>query len=177
MRLSLAGVFVVSAGAKALSWRETVQVVGAIRRGVRIGFERADRLGTWILIGVELASGTALLFGGRLARPGYTAVSALLAGFTLLALWSIRHDRRLPCACFGRPRTALGWRHVGRNAVLLAMSGAGLLLTGSPYRSLDAGGVVTCAVAALVVTVLVIHYDDIIDIGWGPTGASRPAQE
>lgn len=69
-----------------------------------------------------------LVLGGLLVaqvgRP-VTAVVALvtLGAFTVLIVRRLAQGRHPPCACFGSwSRRPLGWRHVVRNAVLMALA-------------------------------------------------------
>lgn len=71
---------------------------------------------------IELVLGATVAV--QLALP-WTALAAVvvLVAFTGLLLVHLEADRHPPCACFGgwssRP---LSWRHVARNAVLIALA-------------------------------------------------------
>lgn len=76
---------------------------------------------------IEILLGAALV--ARLAPvvSGATAI-AVLAAFTALILLNIARGRRPVCACFGAWRPApLGWKHVVRNVVLVAMAAVSML--------------------------------------------------
>ena len=70
----------------------------------------------------EMAHGALLC--AQVARPLVGAVAAVtLLVFTGLIVRRLAEGKRPPCACFGswsaRP---LGWQHIARNAVLLALA-------------------------------------------------------
>ena len=72
---------------------------------------------------VELTVGALLVV--QIWRPWpAVAALALLVAFTVLIAAHLRAGRRPACACFGAwTATPLGWRHLARNAVLLALAG------------------------------------------------------
>ena len=71
---------------------------------------------------VELVVGALLVV--QLWRPWPAAAAlAMLIAFTVLIAVHLRADRHPPCACFGAwSAKPLGWGHVGRNVVLLALA-------------------------------------------------------
>lgn len=74
-----------------------------------------------ILVGAALAARVTPVVSG-------VAALVLLAAFTILILVNIGRGRRPVCACFGAWRPApLGWKHVARNAVLLALVAVSML--------------------------------------------------
>jgi hypothetical protein len=80
-----------------------------------------------------------LVLGGLLvAQLGLpvTAVMALalLGAFTALIIRRLAQGRHPPCACFGAwSRRPLGWRHVVRNVVLMALALVAALGSGSTW--------------------------------------------
>jgi uncharacterized membrane protein YphA (DoxX/SURF4 family) len=70
----------------------------------------------------ELIVGALLVTG--LGQPAVTVVALLtLVVFTAVLVHSLRQGRRPPCACFGTWSAApLGWGHVARNAVFVALA-------------------------------------------------------
>jgi uncharacterized membrane protein YphA (DoxX/SURF4 family) len=168
LRLTLAGVFLVSGLAKARAIGETVAMVEVLRKRLWPAGPRLDRVASWLLVAAEVGTGAALLAGGPLRVPALLAATALLAGFTALALAAARSMLNLTCACFGRPTARLGWRHVWRNLALLVIAVSALAgtLTATAAPS-DVGGLAVAAAAALVVTLLCAFYDDIVDLVTG----------
>ena len=109
------GVIVVWAGATKLvsggTWHESVDSAGVPRVVLRgLPF-------------VELGLGSLTVV--RLWLPVVPLMLAgLLALFTLWIVSAMRRDVVPPCACFGsRVTEPVGWKHVGRNIVLLALAG------------------------------------------------------
>ncbi len=70
----------------------------------------------------ELALGALLVVGA--ARPWPAVLAGLtLVAFTALIVRVLRRGQHPPCACFGGVRARpLGWGHVVRNAVLMALA-------------------------------------------------------
>jgi uncharacterized membrane protein YphA (DoxX/SURF4 family) len=160
-QLALAGVFLVSGLAKARSISDTEEMVARLRALVWPGGKSLDRAASWVLVLTEITTGAALLFSGSLRTAATLVAVALLCAFTATALWSARARLNLACACFGRSKAVLGWRHVWRNTVLLAIALAGLA---GPGAALEVGGVAVAVAAALTVMVLTAFYDDIVDL-------------
>jgi uncharacterized membrane protein YphA (DoxX/SURF4 family) len=75
-----------------------------------------------ILPWVEIAVGAALITSvGQVVAAVVAAV--LLLAFTALIVGRLAQGRHPPCACFGAwSATPIGWRHVARNAVLIALA-------------------------------------------------------
>lgn len=76
---------------------------------------------------IEILLGAALV--ARLAPvvSGAAAIVVLMA-FTVLILLNLHRGRRPVCACFGAWRsTPLGWKHVVRNVVLVAMAAVSMV--------------------------------------------------
>ncbi|HRE02071.1 MAG TPA: MauE/DoxX family redox-associated membrane protein [Ilumatobacteraceae bacterium] len=71
---------------------------------------------------VEIVVGAAAC--AQLVRPWpAVAAAALFVAFTALIVMRLREGRHPPCACFGSwSAKPLGWGHVGRNAVFLAVA-------------------------------------------------------
>jgi hypothetical protein len=165
VRLTLAGVFLVAGIAKARNRADTVQLCRGLLRSIGIRSAGAAERAAWALVLTELSVGGALLASSALTVPALAAACGLLLVFACLAVVSAVGVLDLRCACFGRAVSPLGWRHVGRNTVLLVMGGAGLWLGPSPETgSLHAGGVVLSVGISLVVTALVVSFDDIADL-------------
>lgn len=80
-----------------------------------------------VLPWLELVLGALLL--AQLGRPWVAVVATLtLLAFTALIVIRLREGRRPPCACFGawssRP---LGWTHIARNTVFVAVGVAAIV--------------------------------------------------
>ncbi|MFG2129551.1 MauE/DoxX family redox-associated membrane protein [Streptomyces sp. NPDC048751] len=165
LRLSLVGVFLASGLAKArtiddvvLMWTRLFERVWPAKKGWA-------PQSAWGLVVVEVTTGIALLFQGTTRVFSLLLAVGLLAGFTVLALFSARNLIKLHCACFGRASTPLGWRHVWRNSTLLAFGGTALFLApDNAGKALNVGGVGVSVAAAVVVTLIAFFYDEITDL-------------
>ncbi|MEO7396961.1 MAG: MauE/DoxX family redox-associated membrane protein [Ilumatobacteraceae bacterium] len=71
---------------------------------------------------VEIVIGALLC--AQVARPVPAIIAiAMLLGFSALLVVRLAEGRHPPCACFGSwSAKPLGWRHVLRNAVLIALA-------------------------------------------------------
>ncbi len=71
---------------------------------------------------LEILVGAALC--AQLARPVAGAVAAgMVIAFSALLVLRLAQGQRPPCACFGSwSAKPLGWQHLARNAVLLALA-------------------------------------------------------
>ena len=164
VQLGLAGVFIVSAVAKTRVMSDTVRMWTDLLTAVRLPSTWAG-LGAWALIVGEALTGVALLIPASWFPVGLWPATALLIGFTGLAVVSARSTMDLRCACFGRATSRLGWRHVWRNTALLLLA-----LTGIVVWSLGAAaptelaGIAVALLAAALITLLAAFYDDIVDL-------------
>lgn len=80
-----------------------------------------------LLPGIEILLGAAMVARLAPVASGAAAI-VMLAAFTALILVNIARGRRPVCACFGAWRpTPLGWKHVMRNVVLVAMAAVSML--------------------------------------------------
>lgn len=72
----------------------------------------------WLEIGVGA------LLCAQIARPVVASIAALmLVAFTALLVARLARGQRPPCACFGSwSAKPLSWKHLARNAVLLALA-------------------------------------------------------
>src|SRR5438876_556482 len=89
---------------------------------------KTSRRNTAVEVGLVLGLGwsvVAVAAGWSAARPGGTLALGLtvllLAVLTTGVVLAVRRDTGASCACFGATQQPLGWRHVVRNGILLAM--------------------------------------------------------
>lgn len=164
-------VFVVSATSKARAWREfagSLRPLGIVPDhlvpAVAVAVTAAEAavaagLGwTWAAT-ARLVPAVPWVAVGSLLGTG-----ALLGVFTVGIALALRRGATARCACFGAAEQVLGPRHLVRNAVLLLVTGAAVVLAvvdrpaGEPVAALvgTAGG----AVVALVV----IRLDDLVEL-------------
>lgn len=123
MIASLAGVIV---GA-VLCFAGAAKVAKGVQWPVEARAMRAPTVVIPVLPWFEIGIGA--LVAARVA-PQWTGLGALvlLIAFTSLIVVNLRAGLRPACACFGSWRaTPLGWRHVARNLVLMALAGVSIL--------------------------------------------------
>ncbi len=100
-------------------------------RGFRVVPRRLVRPLVGIVLGAEAA--VVVLVVDRTTAPAGLAVAALLlVAFAVGMARVIARGDRVPCGCFGRSAAPVSRAHIGRNALLAAVSAAGLVtgLTG-----------------------------------------------
>ncbi len=159
----VAGVLLVTAAAKLGSPanRETWGVLLA-KLPVRLSAAAMSRAH----ICAEFAVGALLLLGIGPAVPSLAAATLMLASFTALAGYAAWSGRTIPCSCFGRASTPLGWLHAARNLVLTIMAAAALTgALASPQAEDPSAGVFALSLAASLVVILpMIFQDDIVHL-------------
>ncbi|HYQ61848.1 MauE/DoxX family redox-associated membrane protein [Actinophytocola sp.] len=116
-----------------------------------------------VVVAAEGAAAALLLLPGAFATAGFVLVILLCAVFAVAIESSVRRDIRVPCPCFGASADLLDRRHLVRNAILAAVSVAGLADTGTgrPPGLVD---VLVGSVAAVFVAAVVIRFDDVAEI-------------
>ncbi|WP_372445122.1 MauE/DoxX family redox-associated membrane protein [Longispora fulva] len=96
------------------------------------------------------------------ARLGAVIAFALFGGLTLGVAHVVRSGSRTRCACFGRAKEVLGWRHVARNAALTAAAVAAVALPAAgPGRPAD---LVAATAVAAIGAIAVVLLDDVVSI-------------
>jgi hypothetical protein len=116
--------------------------------------------------------------GWPLVRAGAAAVlvvtALLLAVLTTGVVLAVRRDTGASCACFGAAEQPLGWRHVVRNSVLLALTAVALVgvLVPRPHP-LPLAGVLIALVAGAAGALILIRLDDLVDLFLPTTTATR----
>ncbi|WP_248965285.1 MauE/DoxX family redox-associated membrane protein [Sphaerisporangium perillae] len=92
---------------------------------------------------------------------GFALACALLAAFTAAIAVALRRGRRAPCRCFGASSVPVGHRHLVRNGALLIVT----VLGGLAPQGLPApAGLAVAATAGVVGAVLIISFDDVVDL-------------
>ncbi|MFD8989615.1 MauE/DoxX family redox-associated membrane protein [Streptomyces goshikiensis] len=165
LRLSLAGVFLVSGLSKARVIEDSVEMWAALRKRFRPQGKNLDRGLAWVLVCVETVTGGVLLVPGPLATLGKVLAATLMSAFTVVAAISALSLLDVKCACFGSAKSQLGWRHVWRNLVLLAIAVGALVSEGvDTHGDLAVDGMVIAVVTAVTVTALAAFFDQIAHI-------------
>lgn len=158
---SLIGVvFLLSAWSKRPLGGRFEEFVGSLA-GMRVVGRRSVRPVAAVVVAGEAAAPVLLLV---LPLPGFVVAGLLLLGFCAAIVTVLRRGTPAACRCFGGAKPAqFRWHHVARNAVLIAVAGAGAAaVTADP--SLPWPVVAVAGAAGLVVAVLVTRIDDLIDL-------------
>lgn len=87
--------------------------------------------------------------------------STFLIGVTAVVL----RGKSASCQCFGTTAMPFGWRHVVRNAILVAIVGGGLLLLlPDKGMSSDLGMAIPGATAGVFLGLLLVTFDQIVEL-------------
>ncbi|MUL40259.1 hypothetical protein FZ103_03535 [Streptomonospora sp. PA3] len=170
LQMAIAGVFLVSAAAKVRSAanEETWSILLGLLpwKGIPIRAASRSHAAAELALGLALLAGVVGLTGPVVRGAALSAALLLFLAFTGLAAYSAQSQTAIPCSCFGRSGSPLGWPHVWRNLALTGMALAGLVCTVAigPGAHVRPGGAVIAAAAALVVTLVTAFYDDIVDL-------------
>ncbi|MYW05913.1 MauE/DoxX family redox-associated membrane protein [Streptomyces sp. SID3343] len=155
-------VFAVSAGTKLRDLRGFVDSVPELvpMRSALVRPVAAAVLGLEVLVPVTVAVPALRVYG-------FAVALALLVAFTWAISTALRRGRRAPCRCFGASQAPLGPRQLVRNGVLSAVAALGLV-TSVAATSGDGlppiAGSAVAAVAGLVGAVLIVSFDDLVDL-------------
>jgi hypothetical protein len=115
-----------------------------------------------VVVGLEAAIPAALVHP-RSAGAGLVVAAGLLGCFTVAIAAARARGERRPCRCFGASSTALGRRHLVRNAALVLTCAAGLPGTIAGH---GAGAAATALAVGIGVTVAltIILFDDLAEL-------------
>jgi hypothetical protein len=172
-------VFAVSAVSK-VSGRVAFREFESALRALRLVPPRLVMPLAGTVVAVEFAVPVALVTGslqaGSLlpgAHPGApiagaTAAGLLLAVLLLLAfigvtVRSVHRRAAVPCRCFGTGGAPLGYPHVARNALLIAIAVTGWWAPGAG-TSYQAAGITLAIAGGAVAASLLIRFDDVVDV-------------
>ncbi len=158
----LAFVFVTSTISKV----RTAEASAEFRSAIRALDVVPRRWSVPLAVGVVIVEASVpVLFALPLRAFGAAVALVLLTGFTAIIVVSMIRGVRVACRCFGASTAAMGWRHVCRN---LALSAAALTSLAHelilPPVQVSIAGVVTAAGGAGVAALLLVHFDDLVDL-------------
>ncbi|WP_432928139.1 MauE/DoxX family redox-associated membrane protein [Microbispora sp. CA-135349] len=138
--------------------------------------ERRHGLAATVAVAVAAAEAAVVVLTAvpATASAGFAVALAALAAFSFVIRTAIRRGLAVPCHCFGGRRLPVGPADLARNAVLGSIALTGLALTVLvPARGpAELAGAAVAALAALLVTVLVVLTGEIADL-FGLTRESR----
>jgi uncharacterized membrane protein YphA (DoxX/SURF4 family) len=155
-RMLLLAVFLASVVSKVWnrrSFQEFTRTVAELRRWSE-PLARRFAGGT---IALELTV-VALLVVPASARYGSGLAVAALAAFTWVLFRAVSGGTRASCRCFGASDSPIGWLHVARNLVLIAVGVAGVLIGPGSVSPAGAG---VAVVGAWLAAVAVVFLDDL----------------
>lgn len=178
-RLAVGVVLLVSAAAKARSWRELPDLLGGY------GVPRAVRAPAAVaLLLVEAVLGVLLLVGVAARLATLAAFALGLVFVAAVALARARGKKRLRCGCFGTDERSTGFllaRAAGFTLLAGLAAWGGELGVGSPSRDslvLVLLAVLAAAVAVLAVLVLALYRQvGVLTLRLGPRAALELAEE
>lgn len=96
------------------------------------------------------------------AGIGLAAATGLLTVFAAGTTVAVIRRARVPCRCFGPSARPLGVVHVIRNVVLAAAGGLGMAI--GRGQDLAPAGIAVTVAASVVCTLVVVRFDDIVDL-------------
>jgi hypothetical protein len=171
-RVLLLAVFLTSVAGKVRSratWEGFVQSV----RDLELVPARSALAVAAGVVGGESAA--VLLLAVPVTVPAGLAVAGvLLAVFIVSIVLTLRKGVSVACRCFGSAALPIGRRHLVRNGLLFAsVALAGVSFASSPVSPHSAGMVVAVA-AGLMGAVVVVVFDQIVELFVGPVATSGP---
>jgi hypothetical protein len=155
-------VFLVSATSKVVGRHAFCQFVTSVGGLLRLPPGRARPIALLVVV-AEYAVCVLLAPPQPVPAAGLALTAVLLASFTVVIAFALRHGVSAPCRCFGAATTPPGIRHMTRN-LLLALAAIVGVVAGRTTAPVHPGGVVVAVLTGLVVGVLVCLLDDIVDL-------------
>lgn len=176
--VAMAVVFTVAAVGKARDRAGFGAFVTSVRHLLPIGSRTAGPVAAVMLATEMLVPPLVLLR----PRAGLALGAAVLTVFALAILAAVRRGVREPCRCFGVSTRQMSGVDALRN-VLLAALAAGATAAAGPHSgpalvgTAHAGGVALAGFGGVTLAIVVIAFDDIIDLFAPGPSASPPAAE
>jgi hypothetical protein len=157
----IGAVFAISAVTKLRGRAAFEEFVASTRTLVPPRWRTTSRAVSAVVIMLEVAV-PVLLVVPRLHRGGLGVAVMLLVAFGAGIAAALRRGERTGCRCFGAAKTPLGRRHLVRNGLLAVV--AVLALVSGHGRAVEPVGLVVAAAAASVLALLMIRFDDVVDL-------------
>lgn len=147
-------------------WPGRSRLTTPVRRRLAIAIVTAE-----ILFAVALLAGVALpvLSPERAgwSGAGFAGAGLLMAAFTVGQAAALRRGQAVVCACFGRSATPVGPLSLARNALLLLLSLAGLVLAAVGVAEVVPASASGAAVAGLALALLLVNLEEMVQL-FGP---------
>jgi hypothetical protein len=158
-RLLIGLVFAVAAGGKL---RDVDGLESSVRALAPLAGARS-RLTGWLVVGLELLVVVLLVFPATMVW-GFGLGLVLSAGFTAAIALALRRGTDAMCRCFGATQRRLGASQMVRDVVLAAVALVGLAGGLAAGQDGSVAGRLVAGVAAAAGALLVIFFDDIVDL-------------
>ncbi|MFI8081432.1 MauE/DoxX family redox-associated membrane protein [Kitasatospora sp. NPDC086009] len=160
-RCVLAAVFAVSALAK---FRAPREFASALRAMSVVPGRLTGAVAAAVPV-VEVAAGVLVWAPKPLATWGFALAGGMFAAFAVVLVSVLWRGLDVSCSCFGASGVPVNRAHVVRNAVLLAIAGAGLSAsTASDPGGLAAAGVAVALLVAAFASILIIATDTLVEL-------------
>ncbi|MFJ3774042.1 MauE/DoxX family redox-associated membrane protein [Streptomyces sp. NPDC090075] len=165
-KIFLGGMFIISAASKLRDFKGfRSSLTGALPVNSSLAFVVA--VGT---PAAEILVSVAIWFG-RTAYFGFLAATLLLTAFTVYISYLLRAGTKLACSCFGSSTRPVSGVHLGRNVVLLLVSG-GCLFSGGNVVSPAMDDYLYVLAPSVIGLAIVARLDDISTFFGSPTPGS-----
>ncbi|MEU0572530.1 MauE/DoxX family redox-associated membrane protein [Nonomuraea sp. NPDC005983] len=109
---------------------------------------------------VIVLAATPLRWAGAL---GFALAAVLLGCFAVATALVVRRGAAVPCRCFGASETPMGWAHVIRDLVLIALAALGLAAS-TAFGLADMGMAVISGVSGAALGLLITRTDDLASL-------------
>ncbi len=121
-------------------------------------------------VAVAEAAVVVLLLGTAWAPIGFAAAVGLFGVLTAGVAVSLSRGAATPCPCFGAASRPVGPPTLVRNGMLIVVATLGLCAALAGSGPIRGTGVALAVTAGLVGAVLVIQFDDVVDLFWPASG-------
>jgi hypothetical protein len=122
-------------------------------------------------IAAAVAAGEAMVVAGLFLPSttpyGFGLAGLLLAAFVFAIVHTLRRGAAVRCRCFGSSGTPLGYPHVVRNALLIAVAVAGLLgtaVTAGTGLAVPLPAAAVSVAGGVVAAAVLIRLDEIVEL-------------
>ncbi|MFI7639620.1 MauE/DoxX family redox-associated membrane protein [Nonomuraea sp. NPDC049400] len=105
-------------------------------------------------------------------RVGLPLAGVLLCGFCAAIAITVRRGLRVSCRCFGFSDSHLGPVHLARNSLLLVAVALGWTALAGPDVTPTVAGLAIAVPTGLIGAILVIAFDDIVDLFTETSGSA-----
>jgi hypothetical protein len=158
-RISIALLFIASAGSKAFALRDFEVTVGNFKLLPR----QWNKPAAWLFLGGEIATVVLIAIGGSLLLVGFLLAIALLAVFAIALVSVLLRDIDISCHCFGKTERRISPYDVVRNILFILCGLSGLWMLRYPLQNLGVGEMTLLTFTSVAFVVLVANLSDVIE--------------